>query len=73
MKFYIEQKDLYYRYKIKVNKLPASYYNKNDYVQFYKNGLFHNSKNAAYVSVSGWKTFYLKGSCKGYKNNFTKK
>jgi hypothetical protein len=77
MKFYkFEENFKYYEY--------VSYYNltcilaiKND-VLFYKNGVLHNTKNAAYISYNKYKRisysqFYLNGGFYGYKKHFNKK
>ncbi len=67
MKFY---KSNFY-YKIIDNKLNAVY---SDFykVVFYKNGLRHNSKNAAFIKYNNCKGFYLNGNFYGYKDDFTK-
>jgi hypothetical protein len=77
MKFYTENKsDINYRDKIRVNKLTAVYFykysNENYYVQFFKNGEYHNIKNSAYIRFDGYKDFSLNGKFYGYQTNFTK-
>jgi hypothetical protein len=75
MKFYKENKNnVYYWNKIKNNKLSCIYC---DYiaVDFYKNGKYNNTKNAA-INWSNWsngyKEFYLNNKIYGNQNNFTK-
>ena len=71
MKFYKYKRDQYYYSKISNNKLNAIY--SFDYVMFFKNGLPHNNKNAAYIEKNGYKVFYLKNIVHGVNNNFSKK
>jgi hypothetical protein len=68
MKFY---RDVKYN-KIRINKLTAIF---NDYydVCFYKNGLLHNTKNAAFFDLNGNKAFYLNDDFYGYEYHFAKK
>lgn len=42
------------------------------YVEFYKNRILHNSKNAAFISDTGYKVFWLNNECYGDNNTFTK-
>ncbi len=67
MKFY-KSKNLY---KIGKFSLTAIYDN-SSYVEFYKNGISHNSKNADYVNYKGYKSFSLNGKNYGNQTNFTK-
>jgi hypothetical protein len=71
MKFYSDKIDKsFYKIKIATNKLTCVY---NKYtVIFYKNGKYHNYKNAAYVNKIGYKSFYLNGTPCGKSNKFTK-
>ena len=75
MKFYksgpakVRKKYNYYK-KIINNKLTAIYINY--YVLFYKNGVLHNIKNAAYKDPLN-KYFYLNGVMFGSKHEFAKK
>ena len=70
MKFYKDNNDWRYRDKIRRNKLTAIYTN-NIIIAFLKNGKYHNSKNAAYISTYGTKEFFLND--KYYRTNtFTK-
>ena len=87
MKFYKFVNEAYYLDRIKDYNLTAIYRSSSSSIQFYKNGMLHNSKNAAYVYIGGYKRFYLNGKeCKifykqfylsgkkyGENNNFTKK
>jgi hypothetical protein len=71
MKFYIDKKIIYYWDKILNNNLTAIYDN-SFAIRFYKNGKYHNSKNASYISNNGYKSFYLNGKYYGKLNKFTK-
>jgi hypothetical protein len=43
------------------------------YIQFFKNGMYHNSKNASNViSINAHKYFYLNNKRYGFNDNFTK-
>ena len=42
------------------------------FILFYKNGLKHNIKNAAYIALNQSKDFYLNGICYGNNIDFTK-
>jgi hypothetical protein len=60
MKFY---KDTVYRYnsywhKIYFNKLTAIHADES--VRFIKNGIYHNSKNAAFIRYNGTKDFLFR-------------
>lgn len=69
MKFY-----RYFNYnKARINKLTAIYSNDNYYVLFYKNGKFHNAKNASNIILNGQKSFWLNDKLYGTEENFTKK
>jgi hypothetical protein len=82
MKFYKHNHNSYYirrnynyRSKISDNKLTAVYHFVEDYssyVQFFKNGKVHNSKNAAYIYNSGYKEFSLNAKFYGDQDDFTK-
>ena len=77
MKFYKDNKSIYYFCKIRNNKLTSiyqeHYYEKEtSCVKFFKNGLKHNDKNASYIHIDGYKQFYLNGHFNGYKKDFTK-
>ena len=71
MKFYKEDKR-YYNYWSKTmrNKLTAIYFSTS--VWFFKNGLYHNSKNAAYIRHDGYKEFCLNNIYYGNQDKFTK-
>ena len=56
---------------IKNNKLTAIYMD-NFGGDFFKDGLRHNSKNAAYIRYDGYKQFYLNNKCYGDEDDFTK-
>jgi hypothetical protein len=77
MKFYRDNKSIYYFCKIRNNKLTSiyqeSYYEKEtSCVKFYKNGLKHNDKNAAYIGLDGYKDFCLENEEYGDEEKFTK-
>lgn len=79
MKFY---KDKNYLNKIYSNKLNAVYsysyyYSLNTMnliyaIQFFKNGMGHNPKNADYIHNDGYKEFSLNHKCYGTNDDFTK-
>ena len=71
MKFYKSKKDIYSLIFIKTNKLTAIYV---DYfaVDFFKDGLRHNIKNATCIGLDGYKSFYLNNKCYGDEDDFTK-
>ena len=72
MKFYRENnKSIDYWNKTKANKLTFIYCNRTD-ISFYKNGLCHNNKNAAYIYYNRYKEFRLNGKYYGNINEFTK-
>ena len=58
-----------------LNKKDAIYYTfvYNHHIVFYKNGMLHNAKNAAYINDLGYKQFVLNDECYGNNNDFTKK
>jgi hypothetical protein len=71
MKFYKRSKKHFFSLKIFFNKL-TSIYSKFPYeVQFFKNGILHNTKNAAISNYKN-KEFYLNGKCYGNQYDFTK-
>jgi hypothetical protein len=74
MKFYIDKNksDLCWN-KILDDKLTCILFDHYKVVTFYKNGIEHNSKNAALVSCSIRKIFYLNGKYFGIDYDFTKK
>jgi hypothetical protein len=82
MKFYKEQKKnimgkKYYWNKIKFNKLTAILDSKNpiNYINcvfFFKNGNYHNPKNATYIRHDGYKQFFLNNKCYGFEYHFNK-
>ena len=41
-------------------------------VEFYKNGLLHNTKNAAYINADGINFFYLNDNVYGKSNSIKK-
>ncbi len=64
--------------RISGNKLTAIY--SCAFIRFFKNGRFHNSKNASYIAPfpmehkeCGYKTFFLNGEYYGNEDDFTKK
>jgi hypothetical protein len=54
------------------NKLTATHCD-HYAIRFYKNGKFHNSKNAAYIENNGYKEFALYDISFGCAFDFTKK
>jgi hypothetical protein len=72
MKFYIDKKIFYYWFKIINNNLTAVYVNKNKSIRFFKNGKFHNTKNAAYIAYRSYKEFILNDITFSFGFNFTK-
>lgn len=72
MKFYRYIKSSKYLNKIYSNKLTAIYSKENSYVQFYKNGKDHNSKNASYICISRYKEFWFNNKSYGTEKDFTK-
>ena len=72
MKFYKFVNEAYYLDRIKDYNLTAIYRSSSSSIQFYKNGLFHNPKNASYID-NIIKVFYLNGEYYGNENTFTKK
>ena len=77
MKFYRENNKTidYYYNKIRSLKLTCVYCTYfDDYcVIFFKNGNYHNYKNATYISTYSIKWFYLNGNYYGNQNDFNKK
>ena len=72
MKFYREKTiDGYYWGKIEDNNLTAIYFDYN--VWFFKDGKYHNNKNASYINYNGFKEFFLNSKYYGNEYNFTKK
>jgi hypothetical protein len=74
MKFYKDKKSYIYFNKSLDNKLTAVYQHLDKYyfVHFFKNGKFHNSKNADYIDGNGFKDFSLNGKFYGRECDFTK-
>jgi hypothetical protein len=73
MKFYRDKNNLYnYLYEIIDNNLSAIRQDKYRVIYFFKNGKIHNTKNAAYIEINGYKQFFINDHCYGY-NDFTKK
>jgi hypothetical protein len=68
MKFYIN----YNWSKIRPNKLTVIY-SVNKYIWFFKEGKYHNNKNASYINYNGCKQFCLNDIFYGNQNDFTKK
>jgi hypothetical protein len=74
MRFYrdIINSKLYFYY-IKFSKLTCIHFDEqNKAIVFYKNGNYHNTKNAAYICFNRYKSFSLNNKCYGYEDNFTK-
>ncbi len=72
MKFYKDgfHENFYWR---KINSLKLnSIYNSSFIVWFCANGLFHNNKNASYITNT-YKGFYLNNKLYGNQDDFTKK
>ena len=55
----------------KKEKINAIYFDA-DVIAFYKDGLHHNSKNAAFINNKGFKYFYLNNKCYGFEYHFNK-
>ncbi len=71
MKFYRDKINIYYKDKIKQNKLSAIY-TQYSFVLFFENGKWFNNKNAAYIRYDGYKIFNLNDTFYGFQNDFTK-
>ncbi len=77
MKFYLDKykNNFYYWNKTRINKLTAilnsNTLDHSKCVYFFKNGDYHNYKNAAYIEINGYKQFFINDHCYGY-NDFTK-
>ncbi len=71
MKFYREKEAGVYFSKIKDNKFSAIY-SDSEFFQFFKNGKYHNIKNAASIYKISYKDFYLNGVIYGNESHFTK-
>ena len=73
MKFYKEKNS--YRFclydYIVLNKLNSIYIS-TERVIFFKNGDYHNSKNASYIYFDGYKNFHLNGIYYSNESRFTK-
>ena len=72
MKFYIDKFNSPY-VKIKNNKLTSVFMSFYKTTMFFKNGKYHNSKNAAIYYIDGIKQFYLNGKYYSNYNSFTRK
>jgi hypothetical protein len=74
MKFYININSWTWNYLNKIinNKLTAIFSNKSSYVEFFKNGVLHNTKNAAIIYNSKYKDFISNNKRYGCENDFTK-
>jgi hypothetical protein len=73
MKFYIDNENNDYWNKTKDNKLTSIFISYYKTTIFFKNGIFHNNKNSAYINKNNrFKVFYLNGKLYGYHYNFTK-
>ncbi len=66
MKFY---KNI--NYDIICNNGLTAIYSCSYYINFLKNGKFHNTKNAAYIH-NEYKDYYLDGKCYGDDDSFNK-
>jgi hypothetical protein len=65
----------FYKFKslIKIRKLYLTAIHCDFYaITFYKNGMYHNPKNAAYIAFDGYKQFILNDKPYGDQANFTK-
>ena len=71
MKFYMDKNNSFYYNKIKNNNLTCVYCD-NIAVDFYKNGKYNNTKNAAYITYDGYKQFVLNNEVYGTEKDFTK-
>ena len=71
MKFYMDKNNIFYYNKIKNNNLTCVYYD-NIAIRFFKNGKYNNTKNAAYITYNGYKSFYLNNIFYGDQAKFTK-
>ncbi len=71
MKFYKDNIRNYFWNRISVNKLTAIH-SSTKYVQFFKNGKYHNPNNADFIDNKGFKEFSLYDKSYGNHNDFTK-
>jgi hypothetical protein len=71
MKFYTFNQEKYTLNFIKANKLTAIYCD-SFAVDFFKNGLRHNTKNAAYFDSHLYNKFFLNNICYGNEMKFNK-
>mgnify|MGYP007069469517 CR=1 FL=1 len=72
MKFYIDKFNSPY-IKIINNKLTSVFMSFHKTTMFFKNGKYHNNKNAAIYYIDGIKDFRLNGKYYSNQNKFTKK
>jgi hypothetical protein len=71
MKFYRYVKSSKYLNKIYSNNLTCIYYN--DYIiAFFKNGNYHNSKNATFIRNDSYKEFWFNNKRYGIQKDFSK-
>ena len=70
MKFYIQNNKNISYWNIS-NKLTYIYCDRFS-INFFKNGLWHNNKNAAFIKYNGYKEFSLNGEIYDYENKFNK-
>jgi hypothetical protein len=73
MKFYREKNSysFYFYDHIIFNKLNSICIS-TERVIFFKNGEYHNSKNASYIRCDGYKAFHLNAEYYGNESYFTK-
>jgi hypothetical protein len=69
MKFY---KSKYYVPLFNFDEKFTAIYCHYEYVKFVKNGMYHNTKNAAYIRLYGYKDFSLNDIKYGDNYKFTK-
>ena len=71
MKFLVKTNTSFWA-KIFYGKKTCIYQIKFEAIAFYKNGLYHNTKNASYIKYDGTKIFYLNYQYYGKEYKFTK-
>jgi hypothetical protein len=73
MKFYLDTKydTYYYDYIFAISNNITAIYSNSKIIFFYKNGKFHNTKNAAYI-YNRRKSFRFNNTWYGNQNDFTK-
>jgi hypothetical protein len=72
MKFYKGLLDRFSFLRLKAAKLTACVYSNRNKIVFFKNGAFHNFKNAAVIETEGFKFYYLNHELYGTQTQFTK-